>query len=213
MLKNNRRALLLSSAIILLPVLIGLLLWNRLPQEVPTHFGPDGQADGWSSKPFAVFGLPAFLLAVHWVCLFFTAKDPKNETQHHKVAGLVLWICPVVSLFVAFVSYAAALGLDVNVSLIAMLLVGVMFVAVGNYMPKCKQNHTIGIKIPWTLNDEGNWNATHRFAGKVWVIGGLLFIVCAFLPPPVFVWAFLPLIFALVLIPTLYSYNYHKKHG
>jgi len=212
MLKNNRRTQLLSSVIILLPVLAGLLLWNRLPQEVPTHFGPDGQADGWSSRGFAVFGLPAFLLAVHWVCLFFTAKDPKNQGQNPKLFTLVLWICPVVSLFVAFVSYTAALGVNVNVSLVAMLLVGVCFIAVGNYMPKCKQNHTIGIKIPWTLNDEDNWNATHRFAGKVWVIGGLLAILCAFLPPLIIVWAFLPLLFALVLIPTLYSYNYYKKH-
>ena len=213
MLKTHKRTLAVTSVLILLPIVAGLIFWNDLPARMVTHWGPDGQPDGWSSKGFTVFGLPAFLLAVHWLCAFFTVKDPKNKGQHPKLFTLVLWITPVISLFVSGVTYAAALGLDVNVSRVAPLLIGVVFILIGNYMPKCRQNHTIGIKIPWTLNDEENWNATHRFAGKVWFAGGLLVLVSAFLPPPVQVWLFLPAVFLLVGLPVLYSYRFHKKQG
>ena len=213
MLKNHKRTLVVTSGLILLPILAGLIFWNDLPARMVTHWGPDGRPNGWSSRGFAVFGLPAFLLAVHWLCVFFTLKDPKNKGQNPKLFALVLWITPVISLFVGGVTYAAALGLDINVSRVAMLLIGVVFILIGNYMPKCRQNHTIGIKIPWTLNDEENWNATHRFAGKVWFAGGLVVLASAFLPPLAQIGMFLPAIFLLVGLPVLYSYNFHKKHG
>ena len=213
MLNTHKRTLAVTSVLILLPILAGLIFWNELPARMATHWGADGRPDGWSSRGFAVFGLPACLLAVHWLCVFFTLKDPKNKGQNPKLFTLVLWITPIVSLFIGGVTYAAALGLDVNVSRVAMLLIGVVFIIIGNYMPKCRQNHTIGIKIPWTLNDEENWNATHRFAGKVWFAGGLAVLASAFLPPPAQIWMFLPAVFLLVGLPVLYSYNFHKKHG
>lgn len=56
-----------------------------------------------------------------------------------------------------------------------------MFIGIGNYMPKLKQNYTIGIKVPWTLNSEENWNMTHRMAGKVYVVAGVISIIIALL--------------------------------
>ncbi len=213
MIKQNKWKFILSSAAILLPVLVGILLWNYLPEQLPTHWGPNGAPDHYSSRAFAVFALPAFLLAVHWLGLFVTSKDPKNKDQNRKVFGLVWWICPVISAFVGSISYTDALGVSLPVGTIAFVLIGILFVFVGNYMPKCKQNYTIGIKITWTLNDEENWNATHRIAGKTWVIGGILCILFAFLPTSWQWIAFLILIPLVVLIPLIYSYQYHKKHS
>ena len=79
---------------------------------------------------------------------------------------------------------------------------------IGNYLPKCKQNYTLGIKLPWTLDDEENWNRTHRFAGFLWVVGGVLIAINAFLE---WEWLFLVVVFAMVLIPAIYSYLYYKK--
>ncbi len=213
MIKQNKWKCLVSSLVILLPVLVGLLLWNRLPEQVVTHWGADGNPDGYSSRAVAVFVLPLFVFAIHWLCLFFTAKDPKNKDQHRKVFGLVWWICPLISLFVGGITYATALGLTVPVGTAALLLMGVGFIIIGNYIPKCKQNHTIGIKISWTLADEANWNATHRIAGKVWVIGGILFILSAFLPQAWQAFAALILLPFLVLIPLVYSYRYYRTHS
>jgi uncharacterized membrane protein len=108
--------------------------------------------------------------------------------------------------------YAHALGMTLDVDTIALLLMGVMFLIIGNYMPKCKQNYTLGIKLPWTLNSEANWNATHRLAGRVWVIGGVLLLACVFLPENALAVAMQILLPVMVLIPVVYSYAYHKKH-
>ena len=176
-----KRNLLLTCACILLPVCAGVVLWGRLPERVATHFDFYGVPDGWSSKPFAVFGLPLFLLCVQLLCAFAVSHDPKAGNVGGKIRALVLWICPAVSLFTAAMIYPNALGYSMNMTMFAMLLTGTLFVVVGNYLPKCRQNYTIGIKLPWTLADEDNWNRTHRMAGPLWVAGGFLVILDALL--------------------------------
>ena len=85
MLKQYKKTIILTSLVTLFPILAGLLLWDRLPEMLPTHWGFDGQADDWSSTAFAVFFLPALLLLFHWFCLWFTAKDPGNHGQNKKL--------------------------------------------------------------------------------------------------------------------------------
>ncbi len=211
MIKQNKWTVLITSIIILLPVLFGLVFWNELPEQMPIHWGIDGTVDRWSSRVFAVFALPALVLAIHWICIFFTLKDPKNKGQNQKVFCLVLWITPLVSLFANGMVYAVAFGKEVHPYFMINLLMGIVFIIIGNYLPKCKQNYTIGIKIKWTLKNEENWNATHRMAGKVWVIGGLLLMVCAVLPEPVTMLVMFAAIALLVAVPVVYSYRYHKQ--
>ena len=211
--KSIRHLLLITSLCTLAPACAGLALWGRLPERVPTHFNFSGVADGWSGKPFAVFGLPLFLLTVHLICAFAVFHDPKAENVHGKIRTLCLWICPAVSLFTASMIYPNALGQAVDVNLCAMLLTGLLFVVVGNYLPKCRQNYTVGIKLPWTLADEDNWNRTHRMAGPLWAAGGLLIIVDAFLQiQPLWVFCVIPLIAGIA--PVIYSAAlYLKKRG
>ena len=211
MLKENKRNLLISSAVILLPVVFGLIFWDKLPEQMATHWGFDGQADGWSSRGFTVFALPLLMLALHWLCAFVTSRDPKNQGQNKKVFGIVLWIAPVVALFANGMTYAVALGKEFQPILFTNLLLGTVFVIVGNYLPKCRQNYTIGIKVKWTLENEENWNATHRIGGKLWVIGGLVLMACVFLPETIAPWVMVVSIVALSVVPILYSYRYHKK--
>ena len=183
MIKNNKWKLLFSSIVILLPMIFGLIFWNELPEQMITHWGIDGNADGFSNRYFAVFALPVFILVIHWLCIFFTMViDQKNSNQNNKVFGVVIWITPIISLVSNGVIYAVSLGKEFSPYLITSLLMGGMFVIIGNYLPKCKQNYTIGIKVKWTLESEENWNATHRFVGKVWFIGGLILKFCIFLP-------------------------------
>ena len=77
MIKKNLKVLIITSIVILLPILAGLILWNQLPEQIPTHWNAAGEIDGWSSKPFAIFGLPAIMLAAQWLCVLGTAADPK----------------------------------------------------------------------------------------------------------------------------------------
>ena len=94
MLRNHKWTSILSSAAILLPILVGLLLWDQLPAQMVTHWGADGTPDGTGSRAFAVWGIPLILLAVHWFCLLFTAKDPASKKISRHALGIVFWICP-----------------------------------------------------------------------------------------------------------------------
>lgn len=209
---KRKKLLFLTTLIMLLPMVAGLLLWNRLPAEIPTHWNAQGVVDGWSSKAFAVFGLPGIVLAIHWLCVLGTLADPKEKNHARQLQTLVLWICPVLSVVLMAATYGTALGLQLPVEVLVTCLVGVLFVIIGNYMPKCKQNYTMGIKLPWTLNSEENWNATHRFAGYLWLMGGLVLIPLALLVPKAAVWVLLPLMLVLVLAPMIYSYVYFRRH-
>lgn len=211
MIKKNKGKLILTSIIILLPMLIGLILWGKLPDKLPTHWNAEGIVDGWSSKGFAVFGLPIFLFAVHWICLLATNADPKKQNHTDKILSIVFWICPVISVLGGVLIYGTALGMQFKVDKIMLILMGIMFIIVGNYLPKCKQNYTMGIKIPWTLSDEENWNCTHRMSGKLWVISGFIIMLCMLLPAEA---TSIVLIFVLtvtVIIPMVYSYLFYKK--
>lgn len=210
MIKKNLKLLIFTSIIILLPILAGLILWDRLPDEIPVHFNAQGDADNWAGRTFAVFALPLFILAVHWFCTVITNLDPKKKNISQKSMGLVLWICPAISLFMSGIIYAYTLNSKINISTACMLFFGFFFVVIGNYIPKCKQNYSIGIKVSWALNSENNWNYTHRLAGKVWVIGGLFIIATSFLN---IMWIFFAALIIMVLIPVAGSYLYHKKEN
>lgn len=208
MVKKYKATIILTSIITLLPMLAGILLWPRLPESVATHFGWDGAANGWSSKGFAVFGLPLILLAAHLICAVVTANDPKRKNIAGKMYGLVLWICPLTSLICAVCIYGYMLDIQLDVWLWSSVLEGVLLIVVGNYLPKCRQNYTVGIKLPWTLADEENWNKTHRLAGWVWVIGGVVVLLNALFRIETL---FLAVLLLVIGIPTIYSFALYRK--
>ena len=210
MLTKNKFLIILTTLICLLPMVAGILLWDQLPEQVPSHWGIDGQVDGWSSKEFAVFFFPALMAGIHLLCIFASQLDPKGNNYPPKMIQLVLWICPVLSLLLNSIIYAFALGYDLlNVPTILCALVGILFIFIGNYLPKCRQSYTLGIKLPWTLDDEGNWNATHRFAGWVWLLCGVAMLATAFLG---IFWILVGIMLVAALTPTIYSYLYYRKH-
>ena len=207
MIKKNLKLIIITTVISLLPMAVGLILWDKLPDTIATHFGLNGEADGWSSKATAVFFIPLFITALHLVCAFATSLDPKNKNIDGKPFTLVLWITPTLSVLVCTLTYLIALGYNVSMNIVMSLFMSVLFIIIGNYLPKCKPNYTIGIRIMWTLNDEENWNKTHRFAGKLWVVCGIVTgVVSLFIP-----WFFFVTIAVMVFAPFIYSYKRKKK--
>lgn len=211
MIKKHKWQLIISSLIILFPIVVGLVIWNFLPEQIVTHWNGNGEADGWSGRSFTIFGLPIILFVVHWICVFFTACDPKNKDQSSKVFNMVLWLLPITSLLVCGSTYTIALGNDVNIGMAVRVLLGLMFLILGNYMPKCKKNHTIGVKVIWALRNEENWNKTHRFTGRLWVLCGFLLLATMFVSMKKYIYIFLPLIFIMAFAPMVYSYVYYRK--
>lgn len=208
MIKKNWKLLLVTSIVILLPILAGLALWRQLPEQVPMHWNAKGEIDGWGSKTVFVFVLPAALLGFQWLCVLGTLSDPKKANHSEKILHLVFWIIPVLSILLSVLTYFAALGKDVQMEMVMPIFMGLIFVIIGNYLPKCKQSYTIGIKIPWTLNSEENWNRTHRFAGWLWTFCGIGMMIAGLFGV---YWIFFVAVFVMVLPPVIYSYLLYKK--
>ena len=211
MLKKFRKTLIITTIITLLPILAGIILWEKLPEQIPMHFNAAGEVDGWASKTVGVFVMPVVLVAVQWLCAVGSFKmDPKARNLNEKVMGLVLWFIPLLSLLMHALVYCTALGYEMNVQTVIPLVMGVLFIIIGNWLPKCKQTYTLGIKLPWTLHDEDNWNRTHRFAGPVWVVCGVIIMVGG-LVGGAFLWVMLAALLVMIAAPMVYSYLLFKK--
>ena len=207
--KELKKTLTLTTLITLLPILVGLFYWNQLPDKMATHFDMTGMPNGWSSKWFAVIGIPVVLAVVNVLCTILTETDPRRHKYPEKMMKLVYWICPVVSWICAGLTISYELGIEfAAMPKFGSLFMGIMFVVIGNYLPKVKQNYYMGIKLPWTYSDEENWNRTHRMAGKLWVVGGIVLLLNFFLDIPSLT---IVVLIIMILVPTVYSWAFSRK--
>ena len=215
MIKKYLPMIILTALLTLLPIVFGLITWDKLPDPMPSHFNSAGEADGFMPKAAVVFALPGAMVLVHIVCAAVMLMDPKRKNIDGKPFLIVLWIVPVVSLLANGLVYVYALGGKINITTGVLIGCGILFIILGNYLPKCGQNYSIGIKTPWALNDDENWRATHRFAGKCFVLIGVLTVILAFFVgrSPALFWAYFVLIILSSVAPAGYSYVYYLKHG
>ena len=182
---NHKGQLVLSSLVTLLPALAG---W-RLAWEA------------------------AAMLAAHWLVLLITFSDRRNrENQSRKAVRLIFWIMPAVSLLTGGVTALLQRGVQSTSTLSTAMAMGfgLLFIVLGNYMPKFRQNSFMGIRVKWTLESEANWNATHRMGGKVWVAGGFACLAGAMLPVKAMGAVFPVVLVTVALAPIVYSYYYSK---
>lgn len=187
---ENRWKLILSTILILVPqVIVAFMMEN-------------------------IYWLSLQCLTVHWICLLITFWDWRKNPQGKKTVNLVIWICPVLSIAgSAFLLLVKRNQISQNMEMVFLYLgFGLMFLLIGNYLPKVRQNRTLGIKIKWTLEDEENWNATQRLGGKVWVACGFACMLCALIPFSGFsIGIFIAAIAVSVIIPTVYSWQIYRK--
>lgn len=210
MMKQNKVKFIVTTFVNLLPTLIGVILWEKLPDTLAIHFGADNSANGWGSKMFTVFGMPLIITALHILCITVTALDPRKNNIGKRLIGMSYWIIPIISLFLYNVVYSVALGHEINVAMVCHIFLGIMFIVLGNLLPKVKQNSTLGIRIPWTLKDSENWNRTHRVAGWSMAIGGVAAIATAFISN---LYVMLIVFIISFVIPVIYSYCFYKRNS
>ena len=209
--KKYKKQLILSSIVILLPIVFGLIMWDRLPESFATHWGVDGQADSWMDKGLAIFLLPVLMLGMNFFCAWITEITNRGNDQSPKVMNLVFCLIPAISLMSNGMVYAIAMGKVWDMTSMMPILMGLMFVVIGNYLPKCTRNSTVGIKVKWTLSNDENWNATHRFAGKTWVAGGVISVFSALLPTKIGYPIMMVAILGAGFGSMFYSWLYYRK--
>lgn len=189
--------------------IVGILI---MPDTIPTHFGPSGEPDAWGSK-FTVLLYPAILVLVTILAVPMIKLDPKKENyeRFNKYYYNFFFGFAIFFLVVEAANIAIALDAPINVGTIICFTVGVLMFFVGNMMPKIKQNFFFGIKTPWALTDEENWFKTHRLGGKMFVAGGIVMMLGAFIPGEAKIIGILAAILVMTIVPFIYSYLIFKR--
>lgn len=193
---------------ILLFSLVNLLFYKKMPETLPTHWGFNNKIDGYSSKFTALITTPLLLIFLNIFSCFMLDNDPKNKDKNNFVITIGKATIPLVMLITFVISVFYGLGKKINVMVIISIFVGFLLILIGNYLPKTKRNYTVGIKLPWTLNSDENWNKTHRLAGYFFILGGIFFLLTPFIGNEYLIF----LTFMIIgIIPAIYSFYLYKN--
>jgi uncharacterized membrane protein len=214
--KKSTPNLLIALVILAIPFAYAAYIYPSLPQTIPTHFNIKGEADGFGERSTIFLG-PGILSGVGLFTFLLLSNlknfDPKkfkseDESMFKKFALFMVGFLSLLSLIITYASTAPSL----NITKLLLPFLGIAFSLLGWYMPKLHQNYFAGFRLPWTLENVDNWNATHKVAGKVWLYGGMVQAIGTFLLPaaPAFV-LFLAATAIMVIIPSVYSYRMFKN--
>lgn len=196
------------------PVLIGLMLvatilvYPRLPHEVPTHWDASGRATGFMAKPWGAFLLPLAAGGVWLLVVGLRRVDPRRE--HYALFEETFWLALnlITALMLVFQALVilAGLGFGFDMGRAIAAVVGVMLLALGNYLPRLRSNWWMGIRTPWTLESETVWRKTHRFGGRLLVVAGLVTLATLPLPDRMRVPVLPVSVAVMALASVIYSY-------
>lgn len=193
---------------ILLFALVNLLFYKKMPETLPTHWGFNNKIDGYSSKFTTLITTPLLLIFLNIFSCFMLDNDPKNKDKNNFVITIGKATIPLVMFITFVISVFYGLGKKINVMVIISIFVGFLLILIGNYLPKTKRNYTVGIKLPWTLNSDENWNKTHRLAGYFFILGGIFFLLTPFIGNEYLIF----LTFMIIgIIPAIYSFYLYKN--
>ncbi len=205
------KKLLWPAVIGLLPILMGLAVYSKLPEKMPIHWGLDGEPNGYATRLAGILILPLIMVVVNVIVQFSLETAPKTNL---KLKKLMLWLLPILSVIFQSLTLSEALGYHLDIALITMVTVGIIFILLGNYIPKTSQNRVAGFRFPMTLSNPDNWQKTNRLGGMMLVISGIIMILGGVIStwyPIVAVLTFIVILFLIILVPLCYSIRLARK--
>jgi len=211
---STKTTIIVSVILIAATLVVGLILYAQLPDPMPSHWNAAGEIDGYMSKFWGVFLMPIITIALVPLFLVIPHIDPL-KANIAKFRGVFNWFIVafvVYMLFVYGLTMAAALGYQFNMTYALLPIVGLLFIGAGYMMGKAKRNFFIGIRTPWTLSSETVWDKTHQLGSKLFMIGGAVTIVSAFLGE-FGIWLMLAAMFVAAFVPIVYSYILWRREN
>lgn len=195
-------------ASILVFILFNLVFYNKMPEILPVHWNINNEVDSYSSKFFAMVILHGLMILLNIFLCFMLDHDPKNKTQNNFVTKLSKFSIPIFMIIIYIITISFGYGKNLSVGFIINILIGFLFIGIGNYMPKVKRNYTVGVKLPWTLNSDENWRRTQRLSGYLFIVLGFIFLISAFLNNITII---IGGIVVATIVPMIYSFYLYKK--
>ena len=210
---KKNKVLLIVFAII--AVIISCVTLPFLDDIVPTHIGITGEPDAFGSKYFLLI-FPVFnvLTCVIMLLVEKFAKLSENYKKYMFLTGVIIqlvFIAVSVCFYIFVLSYTKKIP-EFDITKAIMIIFGIMFIVLGNFMPKIEKNRTLGLKTSWSMYNENTWQKSHRFTGFASVIAGALTIILGLFLNG------LANFIALIIITTIFittitiaSYHYYKQ--
>jgi uncharacterized membrane protein len=212
---STKNTTIIVVAILVLATLAGLLLWNRLPDPMASHWGMDDQANGTMSKFWGVFLMPIIAAGISLLFLVIPSIDPlkANIAKFRETFNTFIVLMIVFMVYIYGLTLAWNLGYTgFRMSTALLPAMGLLFILVGFLIEKAKRNFFIGIRTPWTLSSDTVWDETHRVGGQLFKISGVLALIGAFIPTYAFWFLFIPLIGS-TLFTVVYSYVLYRREA
>lgn len=181
--KISIKTLIITCVITLLPILLGLSVYGQLPDKIAIHWGLDNESNGWAGKNFVVFGLPFLMMLLQiFSCVINDLKRNKNE-ESPKLIKFVIWLIPALSIILYCITIAIAMSHNLDIRRIVCLILSVVFIVMGNYIPKISYGNSNLINKPANIPNERVWRIFSRVMGISLIAEGLLLLASLFLPP------------------------------
>lgn len=202
---------------ILAPVVYLIYIWKSLPDQVAMHFDLHGNPDRFGSKNelwFTAALLAGISAGIYLLTTNLHRIDPKRAAREVKdrsfnIAVTVVIFLTGIHFLIIYSSSQGSIKIQPGIIFAA---IGLLFATLGNYMYNIKPNYFIGMRLPWTLENENNWKKTHQLAGRLWFVAGIIMaIVCLLIPPAAAFVVFLSGTLLISLIPAVYSYRLFAK--
>jgi uncharacterized membrane protein len=214
--KNSAKNLVVALLLIAAPFGYAAYVYPNLPDTIPTHFNIRGEADAYGGKDSIFLG-PGIMAAVGLFVFVLLSNIKSFDPKRVKVAddGLYKKFALFTVAFLSMISFIivfSASNHSITIGKLLLPAVGLAFAGFGWYMPKLHQNYFAGFKLPWTLENEDNWNETHKRAGKIWIYGGFAQAIASLLLPNVagFI-VFFSFTLIMVIVPSVFSYRMFKR--
>ena len=202
-------------AIVLLPFIYLAYIWNQLPAQVPMHWNSNGEIDRYGDR-LELISIPILLpLLVYIIFSIVPMVDPKKKLNKmgNKLQMLKVLLTITMSILALIIIYSAKNQSLTNPNYI-LLVIGVLYIIFGNYFKTLKANYFIGIRTPWTLESESVWKETHKLAGKMWFVGGIIVVFSSLILNKAQNYTLFLIITAIIsLIPIIYSYVSFKNEN
>ncbi len=170
------KTFIITSVVCLLPILFGSAVWDKLPRAMAIHFNIYGKADNFASKGFVVFGLPLLMVLLQAFCCFINDINSAKHGERKKFEMVTKWIIPCLTVLLQIITIGYSLGWNIDIRRAISFIIGIMFLVLGNYLPKFDRVKNIDV-------DAEKARKINRFIGYETVIMGVLFIISIFLPP------------------------------
>lgn len=201
--------------LILAMFVVSIVVYADLPNKIPMHWNLKGEVDNYANRFWGAFMMPIINIGVLLLMLYTPVIDPSKENyasfkSSYRIirSGLIIFFAVL-----HFIILAYSLGYELDIAKIVVLIVGVLFLILGNYMPRVRHNYFLGIKTPWSLANEKVWRKTQRFGGKLFLLSGIILMISLFFTEQTRFIILLICALGSTILSTIYSYIIYRKEN